>query len=105
MRRITIKNLADLAEPCIGKVVADRLEPSLRRRGVAVNPVMRQRPMPEQPGPDRSLVITAIAVADAAAVLAVILRVVRRQRPQTVRGQQLRAALLEDAALHSRFER
>ena len=41
MRRIAIKDLADLAEPGIGEVVADRLEPSLGRQGVTVNPVMR----------------------------------------------------------------
>ena len=61
--------------------------------------------MPEQPGPDRSLVIAAIAIADAAVVVAAIFWVVRCQRPQTERGEQRLPALFEHAALHSRIER
>src|ERR1700693_5334327 len=62
VRRVALIDLADMPQPGVVKVVADRLEPALCRRGIAVDAVMRDRPRAKQPCPNRSLMIRAVAV-------------------------------------------
>src|SRR6516162_110324 len=76
---VPVEDLADLAEPGIGQVVADRFEKTLRRRGVAIHAIMSKRPRAQQPSPYRTLVIGAVAGADGPAATAAIRRLTRGQ--------------------------
>src|ERR1051325_3396541 len=74
MRGIALVNLADMAETGIGEMVADRFQPALCRRRVAMHPVMRHRPGAEQPCPDWPLMVGAVAVDPGAAIAAPVFR-------------------------------
>src|SRR5215472_3684945 len=75
VRRVAVEDLANMAERAVGEMVGYRLEPGLRRGGIAMHPVMRQHPMSEQPSPDRPLVVAAVALSDAATVMTAVVGV------------------------------
>ena len=49
VRRVAVEDLADLSEPGIAKMIADRAQKALRRAGVAMDAVVGERPRAEQP--------------------------------------------------------
>src|SRR3954447_1531397 len=57
VRWVTVEDLANLAETGIEKMITDRPQQTLRRRGIAVHTVMGERIMAEQPRPYRALMI------------------------------------------------
>src|SRR6185437_10659196 len=98
-----VEDFADRAEAGIGEVPGDSFERALRRGRVAVNAVMGERVGAEQPGPDRALVIGAVAVPDAAAAARAKPGRTRRQRAQAERRHQ-RGARVEHGALRRWIE-
>ena len=84
VRRVAFEDLGDTAEPGVAQVVPDRRKQAERRLPVAVEPVARLGVRAQQPAPDRTLVVGAVAVDLVAAVGAPIGRIVRRKRAQTV---------------------
>jgi hypothetical protein len=105
MRRIAVEDLADMAECCVGQVVADRLEQAHRRGGIACHAMNGQRIGTQQPAPHWSLVIAAVPVQHAATIPAAIIGVSGCQRAQPVAGQKLAPALVHHPQLHVMVER
>ena len=92
MWRGTVENLTDRAQAGIQQMIADRLQPGLRCRCVALHPVVRHRVMTQQPSPDRPLMTAAIPFPDRAAIIGLKFGMARRQRTQPEVGQQFPAA-------------
>src|SRR6267378_5451352 len=83
---ITVKNFAERAEAAGINLAAERLEETQRRFAVLVDAVVCECEGSEQPAPDRALMISGVAIAGAAAVMAGISRFARREAPQSMRG-------------------
>src|SRR5271166_2465763 len=79
VRWISVENLTDCAHRLILQCVPDRLQQSLRCRGVAAHAISGEAEWSEQPAPDRPLVIAAVALAHAAAVARTICGLPGRQ--------------------------
>src|SRR5215469_9344917 len=105
VRRITVEDLANLAEPGIEQMIADRPQQTLRLRGVAVDTIMGERVMAEQPRPYRALMIPAVALDDPALVAAMIVGIVGRQRAQSIGGQESIRAAVQHGALRWLIQR
>ena len=73
---IALEDFGDAAEARIAQVVLDRLQQRQCGGPVAVDTVMRLRVWPEQPGPDRTLVVAAVATARAAYVVATVVGII-----------------------------
>src|ERR1700731_506197 len=83
---ITVENFAERAEAARINLAAERLEETQRRFAVMVDAIVREREGPEQPAPDGALMISGVAIAGAAAVMACISCFARRETPQSIRG-------------------
>ena len=66
VRRVSVENFAESTHRLVPQRVAHRRKQSLRRLCVAGNSIDGEAKRSEKPGPDRPLVITAIAFEDAA---------------------------------------
>src|SRR5262249_24108453 len=75
-----------------------------RRLRVAGNSIDGEAERSKKPGPDRSLVITAIAFEDAAAVACMVLRATGRQRAQPISREKVASADPHDSRLIVRIE-
>ena len=92
VRRGAVEDLAHRAQRRIEQVVAQRLEPRLRRCRVAAHAILGQRVVPEQERPHRPLVIAAVALPHAARVMRAEVAMDGRQAAQAIRGEQFAPA-------------
>src|SRR5260370_28953724 len=99
VRRLGFEDFADGAEPGIEQVIPHGAETVQRHIGIAVHAEFRQRVMAEQPGPDRPLMIGAVAVPRVASIMRLVVGVAGRKRTQPVGSQQPLAAQRDDALL------
>jgi len=104
MRRLRCEDLADGAEPGVEQVIAHGGEALQCEIGIAVHAVFGQRVMAEQPRPDRSLVVGAVAPHRVATVVAVVGRIVRTERAQPEAGQQRATNRVDDACCRGAFD-
>src|SRR5262249_49757226 len=72
VRRIAVEDLADRAHRLVLERIAHPREHVERRPCVAMDSIHRQTGRSEQPGPNRALVIAAVAFHDAAAIMRMI---------------------------------
>src|SRR5215831_809669 len=84
MSRLSVENLAECTHCLVRQRVAHRHEHSLRRLCVTSDSIDGEAERSEKPGPDRPLVVTAIALQNAAAVMWMVTGAAGRQRAQTV---------------------
>src|SRR5215472_7356765 len=105
VRRVSVENLAESTHRLVLQCVAHRRKHSLRRLCVAGNSIDGEAERSEKPGPDRPLVITAIAFEDAAAVACMVLRAAGRQRAQPISREKMTSADAHDSRLIVRIER
>src|SRR6266567_2120445 len=87
--RVAIENLADAAESMNVQMIRHRTEKLRCAVWVVVNAEVRESERAKQPGPHRSLVVRAIAIDGWTAIPAAILRIVRREAPQSMRSQKM----------------
>ena len=76
MWRRGLDDLAEGAEPGIEEVVADRREPVQRQTGIAVDTILGQCIVPEQPRPRRTLMVGAVAMPRVAAVMRLVVAMI-----------------------------
>src|SRR6516165_5780836 len=92
MRRISVEDLSNGAHRLVLQRVPYRLQQSLRCRSVAADATGSEAEGSQQPGPDRPLMIAAIALPNAAAVARPVSGVAGRQRAQSIRGEKVMPA-------------
>lgn len=83
---ITVKNFAERAEAARINLAAERLEETQRRFAVVVDAVVCEREGAQEPAPDGALMISGVAIAGAAAVMAGISWFAGCETPQSMRG-------------------
>src|SRR6266571_5269793 len=80
-------------------------EKTQRSRGVAVNAIVRKSEGAEQPAPYGALMIRGVAIARAATVVPGIARLTRSEASQSVRGEEIPGADLDNGLLLFERER
>ena len=78
MRGCRLENLADRAETRIEKMVSHGGEALQREVGIAIDAIFGQNVMAEQPGPDRALVIGAVAMPGITTIVRLVVGMVGR---------------------------
>src|SRR5262249_31325665 len=99
VRRLAVKNFANRAHPPIFQRVAHTLQDGKRPARIARQPVDPETERSKQPAPDRPLMITAVALEHASAIMGMVRRIVRRQRAQSERGEEVMPADPQDLGL------
>ena len=88
MRRIAFEDLGHAAEAGVAQVVREWPQELQRRGAIVVDAVVRLDVRADQPGPDWTLVVPAIAAAGIAAVVAAVRGIVGAKRAQAIRREQ-----------------
>src|ERR1700683_3751052 len=104
MRRIAVKDLGYAAEAAFAQMRRQVREQSECKVDVVMDTIMGEGEWPEQPRPDRSLVISGIALGGVSLVDALVARIAGCQGPQADRRQQLARARLNHRPCTSRIE-
>src|SRR6266581_8544203 len=103
--RVAIKDFTERAEATrIDLTFQGREEPQ-RSRAVAVNAIVRKSEGAEQPAPYGALMIRGVAIARAATVVPGVARLTRSEAPQSVRGEEIPGANLDNRLLLFERER
>src|SRR5262249_3882418 len=103
--RRRVKDLRDGADALVAQVMSHRRQERERRRAVLVDAEMREGEWTEEPAPDRSLMIGAVAPVGAAGIRALISRIARREAPQSERRVEVAGARVDHAPLAVGVER
>src|SRR5262249_50695303 len=94
VRRISVENLADRANPLILEPIARRAQQTVRRRRPAADAIACEAERAQQRGPNRPLVVAAVALQDTAAIMRMVCWTSRRERAQAIRGEEMALARL-----------
>ena len=89
---IAVEDFADAAYAVVSQVVDEGLQEGAGQLTVAVDAQVGADERAEQPAPNSALVVGAVTLAQVAAVMGVVLRVIRREAAQAVWGQQVTGA-------------
>jgi len=103
--RIAIEDFADAAKPMDHQVVGDGFKKPHGLFRILVDAEMRQHIRAEQPSPDSSLMVRAIAVELRAAIMPTILPLILREAAKPVRSEQLARTYIHYGALLLRCKR
>src|SRR5260370_21903704 len=82
-RSVTVENFAERAEAARINLAAERLEKTQSRFAVVVDAIVRESERPEQPAPDGALMISDVAIASAAPLMACITCLAMRHTTQS----------------------
>ena len=80
-------------------LAAEWFQETKRRFAVVVDAVMRQREGTEQPAPDRALMISGVTIAGVTAIVAAVSGFGWRETPQSMRGQKMPCANIDNRLL------
>src|SRR4051812_11786581 len=95
MRRFGVEDLTDAAHPSVAQMIWKSFQEFTRVAGVGMyfQPCVHE--MPDEPWPDRALVICRIARQQITAIVRLVVRMIRAQRSQPVRRDESLADDLE----------
>src|SRR5271168_4830283 len=105
VRRVTIKDLADRAYAGGVQMLGNGLEQGLRKAGIPKHAKVRAGEGSEQPRPHRAHVVGGVAMPRITGVGSNVSGFVRAQAAQSVAGQKIPAAALDNRAHLRRRQR